>query len=89
VDSVLDATDGACREAVDALGGSAPLALLAFDCAARRLVLGDEGIERETKAIAEHACGAPVAGFYSYGEIARTRGAAGFHNETLVVLAVS
>jgi hypothetical protein len=52
-------------------------------------VLGDDGIERETALIAGHACGAPVAGFYSYGEIARTRGAGGFHNETLVVLAVS
>jgi hypothetical protein len=33
--------------------------------------------------------GAPVAGFYSYGEIARTKGTGGFHNQTLVVLAVS
>ena len=33
--------------------------------------------------------GAPVAGFYTYGEIARTQGISGFHNETLVVLAVS
>jgi hypothetical protein len=89
VESVLDATSGACLEAIDALDGRDPLVLLAFDCAARRLVLGDEGIERETELIAGHACGAPVAGFYSYGEIARTRGAAGFHNETLVVLAVS
>jgi hypothetical protein len=32
---------------------------------------------------------APVAGFYTYGEIARTRGVAGFHNQTLVVLAVA
>jgi hypothetical protein len=89
VDSVLGATDGACREALEALDGRDPLLLLAFDCAARRLVLGDEGIDRETALIAGHACGAPVAGFYSYGEIARTRGAGGFHNETLVVLAVS
>jgi hypothetical protein len=89
VDSVLGATDGACREALEALDGRDPVLLLAFDCAARRLVLGDEGIERETALIAGHACGAPVAGFYSYGEIARTRGAGGFHNETLVVLAVS
>src|SRR3954465_14876061 len=89
VESVLDATSGGCREAVEALEGRNPLVLLAFDCAARRLVLGDEGIERETELIAGHACGAPVAGFYSYGEIARTRGSAGFHNETLVVLAVS
>ena len=36
------------------------------------------------------ACGgAPVAGFYTYGEIARTRGISGFHNQTLVVLAVA
>ena len=89
VDSVLGATDGACLEALEALDGRDPLLLLAFDCAARRLVLGDEGMERETALIAGHACGAPVAGFYSYGEIARTRGAGGFHNETLVVLAVS
>jgi hypothetical protein len=89
VDSVLGATDDACREAVEALDGRDPLLLLAFDCAARRLVLGDEGIKRETELIAGHACGAPVAGFYSYGEIARTRGPSGVHNETLVVLAVS
>jgi hypothetical protein len=30
-----------------------------------------------------------VAGFYSYGEIARTQGVSGFHNQTLVVLAVA
>jgi hypothetical protein len=30
-----------------------------------------------------------VAGFYSYGEIARTSGVAGFHNQTLVVLAIT
>jgi hypothetical protein len=31
---------------------------------------------------------APVAGLYTWGEIARTRGINGFHNQTLVVLAV-
>jgi hypothetical protein len=31
---------------------------------------------------------APVAGFHAYGEIARTRGTSGFHNPTLVVLAL-
>jgi len=89
VDSVLAATDDACRDALAALDGRSPIGLVAFDCAARRLVLGDEGIENEVARIADHADGAPVAGFYSYGEIARTRGASGFHNETLVVLAVS
>ena len=39
--------------------------------------------------MARHAQGAPVAGFYSYGEIARVRGGNGFHNQTLVALAIS
>lgn len=29
-----------------------------------------------------------VAGFHTYGEIARTQGVSGFHDQTLVVLAV-
>ena len=88
-DSVLAATDDACTEAVEQLAGAAPLGFLAFDCIARRGVLGDAGIEREVARIAGHASGAPVAGFYTYGEIARTRGTGGFHNQTLVVLAMA
>jgi hypothetical protein len=87
--SVLDATDDACRDALDALDGNAPLGLLAFDCAARRLVLGDDGLGEEVERIGRHAGDTPIAGFYSYGEIARVHGASGFNNETLVVLAVS
>ena len=87
-DSVLAATDVACNDALAALGGRPALGLVAFDCIARRGVLGDEGISREVDRIASHAGGAPVAGFYTYGEIARTRGMSGFHNQTLVVLAL-
>ena len=87
-ESVLDATDRACADALGALGGAPPLGLLAFDCIARRGVLGD-GIRAEISRVADVAGGAPVAGFYTYGEIARTRGIGGFHNQTLVVLAVS
>ena len=87
--SVLTATDDACREAVDQLGGASPLGFLAFDCIARRGVLGDDGVANEVARIADHAAGAPVAGFYTYGEIARTRGTGGFHNQTLVVLAIA
>jgi len=86
--SVLDATDAACRDALAALGGRPPLGFVAFDCIARRGVLGEEGIHREVDRIASFAAGAPVAGFYTYGEIARTHGISGFHNQTLVVLAV-
>lgn len=86
-ESVLAATDGACSDAISALGGHAPIGLMAFDCIARRGVLGD-GISTEIDRITAYASGAPVAGFYTYGEIARTTGRQGFHNQTLVVLAV-
>ena len=85
-ESVLAATDAACIDALDSI--EEPLGLVAFDCIARRGVLGDEGIQTEVDRIASHAEGAPVAGFYTYGEIARTTGVTGFHNQTLVVLAV-
>jgi hypothetical protein len=63
--------------------------MIAFDCIARRGVLGDEGIQAETGRLAAIAAGVPTAGFYTYGEIARTRGPRGFHNQTLVVLSVA
>jgi hypothetical protein len=85
--SVLDATAAACTQAVDGLFGRTPLGFLAFDCIARRGVLGDEGIRQEVARITSFSRGAPVAGFYTYGEIARTSGVNGFHNQTLVVLA--
>jgi hypothetical protein len=86
--SVLDATDGACTDALAAINGNAALGIVAFDCIARRGVLGETGIETEIERVNEHADGVPVAGFYTYGEIARTRGVSGFHNQTLVLLAL-
>jgi hypothetical protein len=88
-DSVLSATDGACADALAQLDGHDARGVLAFDCIARRGVLGAEGIAQEVDRITQGVHGAPVAGFYSYGEIARTKGTGGFHNQTLVVLAVS
>jgi hypothetical protein len=86
--TMLEATDGACRDAVEAIGRP-PVGLLAFDCSGRRNVLGDDGTREEVGRIATHAAGAPIAGFYSFGEIARTKGINGFHHQTLVVLAVA
>ena len=82
------ATDAACRAALEPLDGEQPLGVLAFDCIARRGVLGETGIVDEVERIGEICGGSPVAGFYTYGEIARTRGISGFHNQTLVVLAL-
>jgi hypothetical protein len=88
-ESVLEATDGACDDSLVALEGRPPLGMLAFDCVARRGILGEKGIRVEIDRIAKRATGAPVAGLYTYGEIARTRGLSGFHNQTLVVLSVA
>lgn len=86
-DSVGAATDAACLDALAPLCGQPPRGMLAFDCIARRGVLGEHGIHQEIERVASASGGAPVAGFYTYGEIARTRGVGGFHNQTLVVLA--
>ena len=83
--SVLDAADHACRDAVAALGGSPALGLLAFDCDSRADLLGAEGMRQEVRRMARSGA---VAGFYTWGEIARVRGINGYHNQTLAVLAV-
>lgn len=87
--AVLAAATTACDASVAALGGSTPLGMLAFDCVARRGVLGEEGIKKEIQRLADAAGGAPLAGFYSYGEIARTHGMRGLHNYTLAILSVA
>lgn len=88
-DGVIDATDAACREALAGLGGDAPLAMVAFDCNARLEILGEDGARDEVARMASHAGGAALAGWYTFGEIARTRGTAGFHQQTLVMLALA
>lgn len=88
-DGVIDATDAACREALDALGDEAPRALVAFDCNARLQILGEDGARDEVARMAAHAGDAALTGWYTFGEIARTRGTAGFHQQTLVVLALA
>ncbi len=88
-DSVLEASRAACQDSLGALDGRPALGVLVFDCIARRGVLGDHGIKTEIDEVAAAARGAPVAGFYTYGEIARTRGINGFHNQTLVALSMA
>jgi hypothetical protein len=87
-ESVLRSTATACKDAVAALDGRPPIGIVAFDCIGRRGVLGDAGIEAEVSLMRERADGAPVAGFYTYGEIARKRGVNAVHSQTLVVLAL-
>jgi hypothetical protein len=88
-DSTIDAVANACREAIAQLHGAKPIGAIAFNCAARRAVLGAEGLDREIAEIAKHMGGIPVTGFYTYGEFARVRGPHGFHNQTLVMMVFS
>jgi hypothetical protein len=62
---------------------------LPLSCLGSRAVLGEEGIQQEVVRIAGRAKGAPFAGFYTLGKICRTRGVEGFHNQSLVVLALA
>ena len=87
--SVLEATEQACRGAMAALAGEPARGLLLFDCVARRAVLEDQCGTDEGARIAAVCGDIPVGGFYTYGEIARTKGAGGFHNQTLVALALA
>ena len=83
--SVLAAVDRAADAALEQLDGRAPIGALVFDCIARRGVL-DAGITEEVERLRGRLGGAPVCGFYTYGEIARVSGSNGFHNQTLVVM---
>ena len=87
--SILGAVSTTCEAALAPLDGRPPLALLTFSCSALRTVLGTAGTRREAELIGDVCGGAPFAGFYTGGEIARTRGIDGFHHQTLVVLAIS
>src|SRR6266545_2349389 len=93
-DSVVDAAGDACRTAAEALDGRRPLGFLAFDCVSRASMLGEAGTRAEVDRMTAvgrlvgQADGVPVAGLYTAGEIARTSGISGFHNQTVVILAV-
>jgi hypothetical protein len=88
-DSVLGAAAQSTEAAVAALEGTPPVGLLLFDCVSRRSIFGEQHLQEEAELIARCAGQVPTAGFYTYGEIARTRGAGGFHNQTLVTLAIA
>jgi hypothetical protein len=75
-------------QAVAGLDGATPVGVLTFDCGARRMMLGEEGVEQEVSAMAAVLGDIPFGGFYTYGEIARTQGARGMHHLTVVSLAL-
>ena len=86
--SVIEATETSARQALGELDGLPPLGVIAFDCVARRSVVGAETVADEIEALkAPLPPRTPIGGFYTYGEIARTGGALGLHHQTMVVVA--
>ncbi|GEM_PF-349987 len=87
--SLIAAAGASGAQAVRQLDGAVPIGLLAFDCGARKTMLGYDGTQREVAELRAAAGGTPVGGFYTYGEIARTGGARGMHHLTFVTLALA
>jgi hypothetical protein len=87
-DAMVAAARSAARAAAASLGGARAAGVLVVSCICRGALLG-ESYDEEVRAIAEELPGAPLAGFLSYGEIARIKGKLdGYHNNTLVVVAI-
>ncbi|KUL39657.1 FIST signal transduction protein [Actinoplanes awajinensis] len=84
-----DLLDAAARSGADAAAqlGRPARGALVFSCAGRVHPLG-EHIEAEAVAVQAGTGGAPIAGFFTYGEFARVTGSTGFHNATVVTLAL-
>src|SRR2546430_1264898 len=61
--SVLDAVEVACQNALDGLGDAEPIGLLTLSCLGCKAVLGSEGIGEEAVRIAKRAGRAPFPGF--------------------------
>lgn len=78
---------GARASLAEAMNGKAVVGAFIVSCAARKWMLGEK-VSSELQICTEMLGDVPVAGFYSFGEVAPTRTGmpARFHNETFVTL---
>ncbi|MBV9820185.1 MAG: FIST C-terminal domain-containing protein [Solirubrobacterales bacterium] len=84
--TLLEGARRAARQAVAQLREPARTVLV-FSCGSRVPLLGDRAAA-EAEAISAELHGAPVCGFYTYGEFARVTGSGGVHNSSVAVLAM-
>ena len=85
---LLAAAERAAREAAVHMNNKKAAGILLFDCICRGTILGDD-FHREIEAVRSVFPGVPIAGFLTYGEIARYSGRLdGWHNTTAVVTAI-
>ena len=88
IDSMVKACGNAAKQARANLQGAKPAGVLVFDCICRGMILKDS-FQEEIDAVKEHFPEVPIAGFLTYGEIARFSGKLdGWHNTTTVVVAL-
>jgi hypothetical protein len=87
-EQMLAAARRAAETAAQELGGARAAGVLVFSCICRSLCLGERYAE-EIAAVSSVFENVPIAGFSSYGEIARTAAKLdGYHNNTIVVAAI-
>jgi hypothetical protein len=88
LENMVNAVKAAALEAKKNLVGESAAGVILFDCLCRGLILKDE-FYQEVEAVREIFGNVPIAGFQTYGEIARYKGTmGGWHNAAAVVLAI-
>jgi hypothetical protein len=87
--SVLDATAEVCALAEQELQGHPARGFMLLECVARKSLLDQAGLLEASLRLPTVREDVSVGGFYTYGEIARTEGAGGLHNQTVVALALA
>ena len=87
--SVLEATADVCALAEQSLHGMPARGFMLLECVARKSLLEQAGLLDESLRLPTVKPGVSVGGFYTYGEIARTEGSGGLHNQTVVALALA
>ena len=83
-ESLLEGARHAAQDAMTVLDATPALALV-FSCGSRVPLLGERASE-EAQAISAALGGAPVCGFFTYGEFARVNGSTGVHNSSVAIL---
>jgi hypothetical protein len=87
-EALVQAAERAAREAKKRLGDRPAAGVLLFDCICRGTILAED-FAKEIDAIERVFPKTPIAGFLTYGEIARYSGKLdGWHNTTAVVVAI-
>jgi hypothetical protein len=86
---MIAAARSAAHQALTQLNGRKAAGVLLFDCVCRGMILKD-AFDREVQAVRSIFPDTPIAGFLTYGEIARNSDKlGGWHNTTAVVVAIS